>query len=80
VQGIEDIYGAGEKRRMDFVRSPEGGKPLGRPRHRWENNSKMDCIGTTWQAVAYRWSTFRFHKLCRMTSLAEDPAEYQEDL
>jgi hypothetical protein len=25
------------------------------------------------------WSTFRFHTLRRMTSLAEDPAESQED-
>jgi len=25
-----------------FVRKPEGKRPLGRPRHRWEDNIKMD--------------------------------------
>ena len=25
-----------------LVRKPEGKKPLGRPRHRWEDNIKMD--------------------------------------
>jgi hypothetical protein len=25
-----------------FVGKPEGRRPLGRPRHRWENNIKMD--------------------------------------
>jgi hypothetical protein len=24
-----------------FVKRPEGNKPLGRPRHRWEDNIKM---------------------------------------
>jgi hypothetical protein len=26
----------------DLVGKPEGKKPLGRPRHRWEDNIKMD--------------------------------------
>ena len=26
----------------DFVGKPEGKRPLGRPRRRWENNIKMD--------------------------------------
>ena len=25
-----------------LVRKPEGKRPLGRPRHRWEDNIKMD--------------------------------------
>jgi hypothetical protein len=25
-----------------LVRKPEGKRPLGRPRHRWEGNIKMD--------------------------------------
>jgi hypothetical protein len=25
-----------------FVGNPEGKRPLGRPRHRWEDNIKMD--------------------------------------
>ena len=27
---------------MVLVGKPEGRKPLGRPRHRWEDNIKMD--------------------------------------
>jgi hypothetical protein len=26
-----------------LVGRPEGRRPLGRPRHRWEDNIKMDC-------------------------------------
>ena len=34
----------GEDRGMHrvLVRKPEGGRPLGRPRRRWEDNIKMD--------------------------------------
>jgi hypothetical protein len=36
---------------------PEGNKPIGRPRHRWEDNVKMDihevgCGGMGWIEVA----------------------------
>jgi len=36
-----------------FVGNPEGKRPLGRPRHRWEDNIKMDlqevgCGGMDW--------------------------------
>jgi hypothetical protein len=36
-----------------FVVKPEGKRPLGRPRHRWEDNIKMDlqevgCGGMGW--------------------------------
>ena len=36
-----------------FVGKPEGKRPLGRPRHRWEDNIKMDlqqvvCGGMDW--------------------------------
>jgi hypothetical protein len=45
------------------VRRPEGKVPLGRPRHRWEDNVKMDvqgmgCAGMDWLSVGhdkYRW-------------------------
>ena len=45
-------------RRQEYtvlVGRPEGKKPLGKPRHRWENKSKMDWINLTqdrdrWQA------------------------------
>jgi hypothetical protein len=55
----------GEKRNVYrlFVRMPEGKRPLGRPRHRWIDNIKMDLleIGLSvvdWIALAqdrYRW-------------------------
>jgi hypothetical protein len=33
-----------------LVGKPEGGRPLGRPRHRWEDNIKMDLRGVGWGA------------------------------
>ena len=40
-----------------LVGKPEGNKPLGRPRHRWEDNIKMDpqevgCGGMDWNELA----------------------------
>jgi hypothetical protein len=32
-----------------LVRHPEGKIPLGRPRHSWEDNLKMDFKGTGWK-------------------------------
>jgi hypothetical protein len=31
-----------------LVGKPEGKRPLGRPRHRWEDNMKIDLRGTGW--------------------------------
>jgi hypothetical protein len=55
----------GEKRNVYrlLVRKPEGKRPLGRPRHRWIDNIKMDLlvIGLSvvdWIGLAqnrYRW-------------------------
>ena len=42
---IGKAYGAYGERRGIYrvlVGKPEGKRPLGRPRHRWENNIKMD--------------------------------------
>jgi hypothetical protein len=40
----------GEKRTAYriMVRKPEGKRPLGRTRHRWEDNIKMDLRETGW--------------------------------
>ena len=40
-----------------LVEKPEGKRPLGRPRHRWEDNIKMDlqevgCGGMDWIDVS----------------------------
>ena len=48
------------------VGKPEGKRPLGRPRRRWENNIKMDlqevgCGGMDWIDLAHdmdRWRAF----------------------
>jgi hypothetical protein len=39
--------------RLQLVGKPEGKRPLGRPRHRWEDNIKVDlwevgCGGMDW--------------------------------
>jgi hypothetical protein len=36
--------GGGERRGVNrvLVEKPEGKRPLGRPRHRWENNIKVE--------------------------------------
>ena len=48
-----------------LMRIPKGKEPLGRPRHRWEDNMKMDhqevgCGGMDWIDLAQdgnRWQT-----------------------
>ena len=42
----------------------EGNRPLGRPRHRWENNIKMDlkevgCDARNWMDLAHDWDQWR---------------------
>ena len=61
-----------------LVGKPEGKRPLGRPRHRWEDNIKMDlqevgCGGMDWielaqdgdrgRALVNAVMTFGFHKM-----------------
>jgi len=59
----------GEKRRSVYkvlVGKPDGKRPLGKPRHRWEDNIKMDLQevgygGMDWIDVAQdrdRWRAF----------------------
>jgi len=47
---MDDIAHIGDSRGVyrDMVRKPEGKKPLGRPRHRWEDNIKMDLQEVGW--------------------------------
>ena len=40
--GTCGTHGAGEVYTGFWVGKPEGKRPLGRRRHRWENNIKMD--------------------------------------
>jgi hypothetical protein len=42
MSGTCSTHGGGEKCLQILVGSPEGKRPLGRPRSRWEDNIKMD--------------------------------------
>ena len=37
-----------DRRIQGFVRKPEGKRPFGRPRHRWEHNIQMDVQEVGW--------------------------------
>jgi len=43
----------GERRVADrvLVGKPEGKRPVGRPRHRWEDNIKMDLQEVGWGSM-----------------------------
>jgi hypothetical protein len=45
----------GDKRNVYrlLVRKPEGKRPLGRPRRRWIDNTKMDLLETGWSVVGW---------------------------
>jgi hypothetical protein len=43
-----DMYGRGEKMHKVLVRKPEGKRPLGRSRHRWEGGIRVDLKETGW--------------------------------
>jgi hypothetical protein len=50
-------YGEEERCTQDLVKKPEGQRLLGRPRHRWEDNTKTDlqevgCGGIDWINLA----------------------------
>ena len=51
------MYGREQRRIQGFGGKPEGKRPFGRPRRRWEDNIKMDfqeegCGGMDWINVA----------------------------
>jgi hypothetical protein len=35
------------------VRKLKGKKPLGKPRHRWEDDMKMDFKGMGWESIGW---------------------------
>ena len=46
--GACSAYGGEERRIQGFVGKPEGKRPLGRTRRRWESNIKMDLQEVGW--------------------------------
>ena len=62
MRGVGHVARMGERRGVYrvLVGKPEGKRPLGRPRHRWEDNVKMGCAGMDWIELAQdrdRWRT-----------------------
>jgi hypothetical protein len=59
------MHGGGERCFQVLVGKPEGKRPLGRPRHKWEDNIKMDLRelgidGANWIRLAedrIQWQT-----------------------
>jgi len=55
--GTCSAYGGEERRIQSFGEKPEGKRPLGRLRSRWEDNIEMDlqevgCEGMNWIELA----------------------------
>ena len=55
--GACSAYGGGERCVQGLVGKPEGRRPLGRPRRRWEDNIRMDlreveCGCVDWMELA----------------------------
>ena len=74
-----------------LVGKPEGKRPMGRPRHRWECNIKMDLqeVGggcgdwmelaqdrDRWWAVVSTVMNFRVPKMRRISRLAAEPVSF----
>ena len=62
--GACSAFGGGERRVQGFGGETWGKEPLGRPRHRWEDNIKMDlqevgCGGRDWIELAQDWDRWR---------------------
>jgi hypothetical protein len=47
------MHGRGEESIEGLVEKPEGKRPLGRPRHRWEDGIRMDHREIGWVSVEW---------------------------
>ena len=64
MDGACSAYGGEERRIQVLVGKPEGKRPLGRPRRRWEDNIKTDLQevgygGVEWMELAQDRDTWR---------------------
>ena len=60
VGGAFGAHGGGRGVYRVLVRKPEGKRPLGRPRSRWEDNIKMDLQEMVWGAwTGFIWLRIR---------------------
>jgi len=53
--GACGVYGGGKGVHWVLVGKPEGKKPLGRPRRRWEDNIKMDLRAVGGVDTGWSW-------------------------
>jgi hypothetical protein len=51
IGGEYSTHGRDDNVNKILVRKPEGKKPLGWPRHRWEDNIRMDLSEIGWEGV-----------------------------
>jgi hypothetical protein len=49
--GACSTYGGQDEAYTVLVGKLKGNSPLGRPRHRWQHNSKINLIGIEWRAM-----------------------------
>jgi hypothetical protein len=49
------MHGGGERHLQDFGWEAEGKRPLGRPRHRWQDNIKMDLREILMGQTGFGW-------------------------
>ena len=56
--GTCGAYGEGKVVHRVLIGKPEGKRPLGRPRRRWEDNIKMD-LGKWKRVIGTGWSWLR---------------------
>jgi hypothetical protein len=64
VGGTCSMHGGGDKCLQDFGWEARGKRPLGRPRRRWEDNTKMDLRetgidGANWIRLSQDWVRWR---------------------
>ena len=89
--GACGAYGGGERCGLGSGRETLGKEPLGRPRHRWEGNIKMDLqeVGggcgewmelaqdrDRWRALVSTVRNIRVPKMRGISSLAAEPVSF----
>jgi hypothetical protein len=68
--GACGAHGGGEGCIQHFGWTPEGRRPLGRPRRRWEDNIKMDLRETGFGDVDwFRWAQDRYRWLALVNTV-----------
>jgi len=91
MDGACGAYGAGERVYRVLVGKPEGKRPFGRPRRRWQDNIKMDLQEAgggcgnwmelaqnreSWRAVVSTVMNLRVPKMWGISRLAAEPVSF----